>query len=77
MRHYVRVRLDRMGMVRHPETHEMTTLDPRQPYWSDDPIVQAYPDMFATDEQLAREHGEVEQATAAPGEKRRTRRQQW
>lgn len=76
MRHYVRVRLDRQGIVRDPETGSMVSLDPRRPYWSDEPIVLAYPDMFASDEQLAAEHqAPVEQATRAPGEKRKyTRR---
>lgn len=79
---YVRVRLDRIGAVRHPETEDHVTPDPRRPYRDDDPLVQAYPDMFATDEDLAAEHhaaqrpaeSPVERATRAPGERRPTRR---
>ncbi len=41
-----------------------------------DPVVRAYPDMFSTDPKYLRRTGElvVEQATAAPGERRGTRR---
>lgn len=58
--------------VRHPEVPGMMIVpDPRVPYRDDDPLVVAYPWMFFSDADL---DGEVEQATAAPGEKRSTRR---
>lgn len=71
-----RVRPDRAAMVRHPDTGEMCVPSLVEPYEADDPLVRRYPDMFATDEQLAKERADkpVEQATAAPGEKRATRR---
>lgn len=76
--HYVRVRLDRIGVVREPGTGAQVTPDPRRPYRSDDPLVVAYPDMFAADTDLAAEEQAaerpVEQATRAPGERRPTRR---
>lgn len=72
--HYVRTRAESAGIVRHPDTGMPTTLDPRTPYRSDDPIVRAYPDHFIADIELAREHQAaerpIEQATRAPGEKR-------
>lgn len=45
--------------------------------WSaSDPVVKAHPEMFSTDERYLRTSVDrpVEQATAAPGEKRRVRR---
>lgn len=82
--HYVRVRPERLGIVRHPQTGEQVTPDPRRPYRSDDPLVTAYPEMFAADTDLAAEHRAaehrvaadrpVERATRAPGERRPTRR---
>lgn len=40
-----------------------------------DPLVKAFPDLFASDARVVhRSERGVEQATAAPGEKRKTRR---
>ena len=81
--HYVRVRREALGMLRHPSTGDMVTPDPRRPYRSDDPLVTAHPHAFVTDDELAREHqaaegqavdAPVERATRAPGERRPTRR---
>lgn len=69
----VRVRPASQGgpcAVRHPEHGEYVVPNPAQPYRDDDPLVAAYPWLFVSDEQAAG----VEQATAAPGEKRVTRR---
>lgn len=75
---YVRVRPERSGVLRHPQTGAMVVPDPRQPYRSDDPLVVAHPGAFCSDTDLAAEHQRaerpVEQATRAPGERRTTRR---
>lgn len=65
--------------VRHPITGQMVTLDPGSDFAADDLMVESYPWAFAptADSDLVlRESVPVEQATAAPGEKRsRTRAQ--
>lgn len=44
-------------------------------WYAEDPFVKAHPDLFSDDPPRARgSEPEVEQATAAPGEKRATRR---
>jgi hypothetical protein len=60
------------AVVRHPDTDLLVALNPAEDYDPADPIVKAYAWAFA-----AREHSDeivesvsVEQATAAPGEKR-------
>ena len=62
--------------VRHPETNQYVALDPAVDYDPSDPLVKAYSWAFAprnTDPTII-ESVPVEQATAAPGEKRsRTR----
>lgn len=57
--------------VRHPETGGMVVPSPAEAYRDDDPLVKAYPWLFASD---ADREEPVEQATRAPGEKRQTRR---
>jgi hypothetical protein len=44
------------------------SLHPDQPFDSDDPIVEHYPHLFGAD------NSDVEQASAAPGEKRTAKR---
>jgi hypothetical protein len=70
---FVRVRLDQLAAVQHPETGHPVTPDPRVPYRDDDLLVLAYPWMFASDSEQASE-APVEQASAAPGERRAARR---
>lgn len=55
-------------------THEGEpfVLNPREIFATDHPIVRAYPQLFRTIEE-SRQRPAVEQATAAPGEKRGTR----
>jgi hypothetical protein len=58
--------------VRHPEAPVMVALDPAKNYDPSDPLVKAYPWAFApraTGVGVV-ESVSVEQATAAPGEKR-------
>lgn len=64
-------------VVRHPEADGlMVALDPAVDYPKNDPLVKAYPWAFVPLENVGQivESVPVEQATAAPGEKRRTRR---
>jgi hypothetical protein len=58
-------------IVRHPESGALMVPQPAETYRDDDPLVEAYPWLFASDADL--EAG-VEQATRAPGEKRQMRR---
>ncbi len=87
MRGIVRVRPAAMGgpcAVRHPDHGELVVPNPAESYAADDPIVQAYPWLFVSDEQLAAfkdgapvtsvEIPPVEQASRAPGERRTTKR---
>jgi hypothetical protein len=67
MASYVRAREARI--VAHPTTGMPFVPDRSKPYRSDDPLVKAYPDLFAADSDL-----DVEQATNAPGERRTVRR---
>lgn len=61
--------------VRDPQVEGiMQVLNPSTPYDANDPLVKAYPWAFVSDDELAADHGTVEQATAAPGEKRTTKR---
>lgn len=52
----------------------LQVLNPSVPVNENDPMVKAYPWAFVSDDELAAEHGPVEAATAAPGEKRTTKR---
>lgn len=71
-------------MYVHPKTTcvvaykgERVRLNPNQTWYADDPFVKAHPGFFADDPvNVSRSSGyrPVEQATAAPGEKRATRR---
>lgn len=61
-------------VIRHPEADGlMVALDPAVDYAQDDPLVKAYPWAFTPSENVGGvvESMPVEQATAAPGEKRR------
>jgi hypothetical protein len=49
---------------------EPFVLTPNELFAADHPIVRAYPDFFKPLEDPHRQRPEVEQATAAPGEKR-------
>lgn len=76
-----RVRMDRVSAVLHPESQSHVVPDPRQPYLEDDPLVRAYPWMFATDDEIAEELAAgpiesvaIETATARPGERSNARR---
>lgn len=61
--------------VRHPEVPgAMVTLNPGQDYDADDVLVKAYPWAFEEKDQTPVTSVAVEQATAAPGEKRSIRR---
>lgn len=58
--------------VRHPEAEGvLVVLNPAVDYATDDPLVGAYPWAFKPLDTTIRESMPVEQATAAPGEKRR------
>ncbi len=59
-------------VVRHPEAPVMVTLDPGVDYPAGDILVRTYPWAFASRETKGGvvESVEIEQATAAPGEKR-------
>lgn len=60
------VRVRESVVVRLPDLPgQMVPLRENDPYDDDDPLVRAYPWAFGSD---------VEQATAAPGEKRNTRK---
>lgn len=60
------VRVSQPAAVRHPDLPgQLVALKPGAPYDKDDPLVRAYPWAFESD---------VEQATAAPGEKRTLKR---
>lgn len=60
--------------VRHPESNQFVTLDPRQDYEPDDLLVREYPWAFTpTEPPRVVESVRIEQATAAPGEKRARR----
>lgn len=65
------VRPNEPHLVRHPESGVLVVPNPAETYRDDDPIVLAYPWLFASD---ADGDAGVEQATRAPGEKRQTRR---
>jgi len=59
------------------ESGRMVNVDPRTVYLDDDPVVKLYPGLFEdVQEEIHRQMraGAVEQATAAPGEQRHTRR---
>jgi len=58
------------GFTTNPETGLRVMLRRNQPWPEDDPLVLARPHLFATLEELSG----VEQASAGPGERRRTRR---
>jgi hypothetical protein len=60
--------------ARHPDHGGWVTLDPSVAMRSDDPLVLAYPDSFQSDADRDTADAPVEQATAAPGERRHTRR---
>lgn len=83
----VRVRPSDLGgtcAVLHPETGQHVVPSPALTYDSDDPVVRAYPWLFASDEELAllRAAGgtetprevRIEDASARPGVKRGVRR---
>lgn len=57
----------------HPEHHMWVNIDPAVPIRSDDPLVLAFPSKFIADSDREMD-AVVEQATAAPGERRFTRR---
>jgi hypothetical protein len=63
---YVRARRG-AGILLHPDTGGLVTPNPDVPIDADDPLVKRYPWAFVSDAELA---GEVEEATARPGEKR-------
>jgi hypothetical protein len=77
---YVRARRG-VGILLHPETGGLVTPSPDIPVDASDSLVKKFPWAFASDEELAEEMEQaaaaarpVEQATAAPGEKRTTRK---
>lgn len=59
------------GFCTHPLTGMRVFLRRNQPWSADDELVREKPHLFALIEELT---GEVEQASAAPGDRRRTRR---
>jgi len=77
---FVRVRTIPSAVV-HPEHGGFVTPKPGDRYASDDPLVIEYPWLFVDQDvpddettESVQVGGSVEQATAAPGEKRTTRR---
>lgn len=77
---YLRVKQPACAL-RHPEHGGMVVPDPSIPWRSDDPLVKAYPWQFGSDDEIGADRDEpppasveIEQATRAPGERRRTRR---
>lgn len=62
------VRAKQTVVVRHPDGGMFVPVDPGTAYKSSDPLVRAYPWLFEADSQREER---VEQATAAPGERRR------
>ena len=58
--------------VRHPQTNVLIALNPAESYDPSDPLVKAYPWAFVPRDTTPGiiESVSVEQATAAPGEKR-------
>lgn len=78
---YVRARRG-TGILLHPETGGLVTPSPDVPVDASDPLVKKFPWAFVSDEDLAAEMeqaaaaaaptGDVETATARPGEKRTT-----
>jgi len=82
MAKFVRARKG-VGILLHPETGGFVVPNPDTPVESTDPLVKRFPWAFVSDEDLAAELAQaaesarpapVEEATAAPGEKRTTRR---
>lgn len=59
--------------VKHPNSSMHVALDPRVDYDPADPLVTAYPWAFAPVSREVVESVAIEQATAAPGEKRARR----
>ena len=71
---YMRVKPDEGNcVVSHPLTQQFVAPDRGKRYRSDDPLVEAHPWLFISEEELA-EDSPVEQATANPGERRSIRR---
>lgn len=66
------VRVIEPHAVRHPETGAYIVPNPALPYADDDPLVLAYPWLFAADDDDA-ERG-VERAVAHPGYRRPAKR---
>lgn len=78
---YVRARRG-VGILLHPDTGGLVTPSPDVPVDASDPLVKKFPWAFQSDEELATEMqqaaasarptvvGDVEEATARPGEKR-------
>ncbi len=66
--------------VRTPGSKYPTSLHVNEPYWADSPLVLARPELFSDTPSVVFPQGwtpadaPVEQASAAPGEKRATRR---
>lgn len=58
------------GFTTHPQTGMRVHLRKDAPWPADDPLVVSRPDLFASLEELSG----VEQASKAPGERRRSRR---
>lgn len=58
-------------VVRHPAHGGYVAPVVGHEYASDDPLVKAFPHLFATDREIG---SDIEQATRAPGEVRKTRR---
>lgn len=82
MAKYVRARRG-VGVLLHPVTGGLVTPSPDVPVEASDPLVKKFPWAFISDEELAAELEQaaqsarpapVEEATAAPGEKRQVRR---
>lgn len=83
MAKYVRARRG-TGILQHPDSGALIVPNPDTPILASDPLVKRFPDEFVSDEELAAEMEQaaaaarpaapVEQATAAPGEKRQLRR---
>lgn len=80
MAKYVRARRG-VGILQHPDSGALIVPNPDVPVLATDALVKRFPEAFVSDEDLAAELEQaaasarpVEQATAAPGEKRTARR---
>ncbi len=56
-----------------PTTGLIVRLKRGEPWWADDPLVKARPELFEVEPSKPRSTVRIETTTSAPGEKRRTK----